>query len=267
MKPLPRFFPALLLALLLAPAEVPGRPDAELMAGLAVVTGRAGDVTLLRENGQRLRPSLHADYALTGATIRTGRDAHLFLALSNGMGIGVGARSKLVVETYRQKPFSEDRAGLTLEPSRSTLTLRLLEGRVAVASQKLSPLSQVRVRLPVGTARVHDTTGILEIDDTGTRVTAYSGTLTFLYDNADDREFLVNPQSIRITRQSAALGRVAEMASLDALSENAGLLARAARHSSKRVFFRAGIPPEPVFVVPPDYYAQPPARPYGFRTP
>ena len=262
-----RLLPALSLAALLAPIAAPAVPGEADMAGLAVVTGRAGDVTLSSPDTGDLRPELHGEYTLNATTVRTGPDAHLFLALSNGMGLGVGADTELTVEAFRQEPFPEERAGWELEPSRSVLTLRLREGRMAVASQKLSPLSKVRVRLPVGTARVHDTTGVLEIDDTGTHVTAYSGTLTFLYGDADDREFIAEPQSIRITRQSAALGRVAELTSLDALPEASALLARATRHSSRRVFFRSGRPPRPVLVVRPEYHASPPARPYVFRSP
>ena len=90
---------------------------------------------------------------LNESTIETGKNAHVFFALSNGMGIGIGQNSEVIFETYVQKPFPARKERLSYEPSVSILSVRLVSGTLAVASNKLSPLSQARVYLPTGELR------------------------------------------------------------------------------------------------------------------
>lgn len=240
---------------------------AEMTEGIAVATSIKGSIEITA-NAQSTQPKQHDTLSLNTTTVRTGKDAHIFFALSNGMGIGVGENSEVLFETFMQKPFTKDRERLSYEPSVSILSIRLIKGSLAVVSNKLSPLSQARVYLPSGELRIHSATCIVENNGMGDHITACKGNITYHYPDGKRREFIVEPQSIRISPQSAKLGQVTESTTLDSLPEAIDQFAKATQHASKRVHFRAGYnghPPRPVLITSPAYFDQPVDRPYEFN--
>ena len=242
--------------------------NAEDMAeGIAVATSVQGSIQIEDAESQSSQPKLHDTLNLNACTIETGKNAHLFLALSNGIGIGIGGNSAVRFETFSQKPFTEKREGLSYEPSVSILSIRLIDGTIAVVSNNLSPLSEARVFLPTGELQIHSATCIIQNNDMGAQITAYAGLLTYKYPDRQHRELIVEPQSIRISPQSAMLGEVTESMTLSSLPKAVEQFAQATQHASKRVFFKAGKnghPPRPVLIASPTYFDQPVIRPYEY---
>ncbi len=260
------------LCCLIAAGSFLGGPVAshaeEMPEGIAVATGIRGSIRIKSADGQSVSPKLHDTLILNASTIETGKNAHIFFALSNGMGIGIGQNTEVLIETFIQKPFTEKKERLSYEPSVSILSIRLVTGSMAIVSNKLSPLSQARVYLPTGELRIHSATCIVQNDDIGAHITACEGTLTYYYPDGESREFIVEPQSIRISPQSAKLGKVTESTTLTSLPEAIDQFAKATQHASKRVFFKAGYngsPPRPVLIASPAYFDQPVDRPYVFN--
>jgi hypothetical protein len=240
----------------------------EMIEGIAVATSVKGSVRINNANGQSAQPEQHDALILNGSAVTTGKNAHIFFALSNGMGVGIGQNSEVLFETYVQRPFTAKKETLSYEPSVSILSIRLVTGSLSIVSNKLSPLSQARVHMPTGELRIHSAICIVEYDDRGAHITACDGTLTYYYPDGEKREFIVEPQSIRISPQSALLGKVTESTTLTSLPEAIQQFATATQHASKRVFFQAshdGKQLRPVLVAPPAYFDQPVDRPYEFN--
>jgi hypothetical protein len=243
--------------------------NAEDMAeGIAVATSIKGSVQIEDAESHSTQPKLHDTLILNACTVETGKNAHIFLALSNGMGIGIGENSAVRFETFIQKPFTEKSERLSYEPSKSILSVRLINGDLAVVSNNLSPLSEARVFLPTGELQIHSATCIIQYNDMGAQITAYSGLLTYKYPDRKQRELIINPQSIRISPQSAMLGEVTESTTLSSLPQAIELFSQATQHASERVFFKAGKnghPPRPVLIASPGHLDQPVSRPYEFN--
>ena len=102
----------------------------------------------------------------------------------------------------------------------------------------------------------------------GAHITACEGTITYYYPDGERREFIVEPQSIRISPQSAKLGKVTESMTLTSLPENIDQFAKATQKASQRVLFKAGWngnPPRAVLLTAPAFFDQPVKRPYEFN--
>jgi hypothetical protein len=240
----------------------------EMIEGIAVVTSEQGAIQITDKDGRSSSPDLHEPLILNGSRIQTGKGAYLFLALSNGVSIGIGGSSEVAFEAYLQQPFTAKKESILHEPSVSELSIRITTGTLAIVSNQLSPVSQARIYLPTGEIRIHSATCVLQNNDLGTRITACDGTLTYYYPDKTKREFIVEPQSIRISEHSAGLGQTTESTMITSLPEDCRQLAAATQHASTRVFFKAsasGGPPQPVLIVSPDYFKQPSARPYEFN--
>lgn len=240
----------------------------EMVGGIAIATSTQGHIQIEDANGQSVRLRFHDTLELNASTIKTGKGAHAFFALSNGMGIGIEQNSEVVFETFTQKPFTREREQLSYEASVSILSIRLITGSLAVVSNKLSPLSQARIYLPSGELRIHSATCIVQHDQLGDHITACEGNITYYYPDGERREFIVEPQSIRISPQSAKLGKVTEKMTLSSLPDAIDRFAKATQHASKRAYFKAGHNghlPRPVLIAPPAYFDQPVDRPYEFN--
>lgn len=260
----------LLRSILAAAACLAWMPDTharEMLGGIAVATSERGNIRITDSGGNSTRLSLHETLQINGSTIKTEKGAHLFLALSNGTAIGVGENTEIIVELFEQRPYPPEKESLKHEPSVSELSIRLITGTIAVASKNLSPLSHLRILLSTGELRIHSTKCVVRDDELGVHLATYDANLTYYYPDADKREFLVELQSIRISKQSAALGRIAEITDMASLPAEWKTMAEATQHASERVFFKSGgsaAQPKPVLVVSPDYFKQAPARPYEF---
>jgi len=237
---------AIVLSAGLCPAQAQAMTD-----GIAVVTSEQGAIQITDENGHSFSPNLHQTLLLNGSRIQTGEGAHLFMALSNGVGVGIKGNSEVVFESYQQRPFSAKQQSIRHEPSKSELSLQITQGTIALAGNRLSPISEQR-------------------NDLETVVTACDKESTFTYysPNKTTREFFVGPERLRLNEANGQIVLKTESMTPATLPEECQQLAAATQQASQRVFFKATAPgetPQPVLIVSPDYFEQPAARPYQFN--
>lgn len=240
-----------------------------MIDGSAIVTSRSGSVSAQQADGQAVATDLHSVLRPAGVRWSTQDESRLFLALSNGVALGLDENTTLHCTQYGQRPYTADGLEEGREPSVSKSLLQLEAGRIAVASDQLSPLSELRIALPFGSVLLHRGTCLIEYDSTGIRLTAFEGNLTYSYPDSNAREYVPASRQVRISQQSAKLQRVAETTTAATLGPEAVLLCRAAQHSSQRVVFlpnrSSGEAPEAVLIAPPGYLEQAPLRPYTFK--
>ena len=101
----------------------------------------------------------------------------------------------------------------------------------------------------------------------GTHITACEGTITYYYPDGENREFIVKPQSIRISPQDAKLGKVSKVSTLNTLPKALERFAQATEHASQRVFFEASYDGKllsPTLITSPINFNQSTERPYVF---
>ena len=238
--------------------------------GSAFITSQIGTLNCKDYNGSKISIKQHDFIVIEGTEINTEKDSQLYLALTNGLAIGIGPQSKVHCNTYKQQPYKVERQGTKYEPSTSVLKVAIEFGTIALSCPHLSALSEMRLILPTGELRLHRGTCVIQCTPSTTNITAYDGMLTFYYPNGSEREFIAEPMSVRISPQSAKLGRIAEDETDEVLEDNLLKLAQATEYAKKRVIFKVSnvgdIPqiPQPTLVVPKSYYLQPSARPYEF---
>ncbi|MEN8663056.1 MAG: FecR domain-containing protein [Lentimonas sp.] len=235
--------------------------------GIAIVTSTQGAAQIIDPTEGTFRVALHEALSLSDQTIQTKQDGHLFLACSNGLGIGIDATTEVSFISYKQSPFSEERAKLDFEPSTSAIDIKLISGAINVSSEGISPRSQVRVNTPNGTVRIHSANCRIEQSDTGTTIITFGGNATFYYANGEHREFISKFNGIRINALSASLGEITEIIDMTQIDPTKQAFADATFHASNRVHFKATVgdaPATPILIMPSTYYEIPSARPYEY---
>jgi hypothetical protein len=256
-----------LTALLLCAAATLGAQT--MIDGSAIVTSRSGKVRATDANGKNISMPAHEIIQPEGLEIATKKNGQIFLVLSNGVAVALDGASSIKCLEYTQRPFTKKEQRPEFEPSVSKFQLQFDQGQIAIASNRLSPLSELRIQLPMGEIRLHKGTCLISYDATGLHITAFDGNLTYYYPDGNSREFVSAPKSIRISEQSIALQQIAEAATADSLEADATRLCQAAQHASKRVTFEPNDvtlqPPVPVLIVRPSYFQQPTTRPYQFK--
>lgn len=261
----------------------------KMIKGSAIITSRSGSAHAKNASGERVSTASHEILLPSGLTLSTTKDAYIFLTFSNGVALAMNEESVVQCTDYTQRPFDKEDQARDLEPSVSNLKLRMIEGQIAIASNQLSPLSELRIQLPKGELRLHKGCCLIRLSTTGLHITAYEGnliyyypnsqsrefvptskgSLTYYYPNNQSREFVSAPKGIRISEQSMERLQVAENTSLETLEAEQVHFCQAAQHASKRVTFQANesskLPPEPVLIARPEYFQQPEFRPYLFK--
>jgi hypothetical protein len=240
-----------------------------MIEGSAIVTSRSGSVSAIEASGEEVSIASREILHPVGLTLSTTEDARIFITFSNGIAVALNESSLVQCVDFTQRLFDKEDQALGLEPSVSNLKLRLIDGQIAVASNRLSPLSDLRVQLPKGELRLHKGTCLISLDSLGLHITAYDGNLTYYYPDSESREFVSAPKGIRISDQSSDRLQVAEAPIVESLEIEQVRFCQAAQHASKRVTFQANdstkLPPEPVLIVRPQYFQQPDLRPYQFE--
>ena len=235
----------------------------------AIITSRSGSAHAKDASGERVSTASHEILLPSGLTLSTAKDAYNFLTFSNGVALAMNEESVVQCTDYTQRPFDKEDQARDLEPSVSNLKLRMIEGQIAIASNQLSPLSELRIQLPKGELRLHKGCCLIRLNTTGLHITAYEGNLTYYYPNSQSREFVSAPKGIRISEQGMERSQVTENTSVESLKAEQALFCKAAQHASKRVTFQANestkLPPEPVLIARPEYFQQPEFRPYLFK--
>jgi hypothetical protein len=237
--------------------------------GLSIITSREGSPEFLDENGSKRSTALHAIQHVCNTRIRTAKNASLFIVLSNGAVLGIGAETELEVIKFVQVPIESGRESVASEPSLSMLELRLKQGKLAISAHKLSSLSQMTLQLPFGQIQLHSTQALISYESTGVQATVFAGSLTYNFPEGRGREFITAGEHIRISEQSAMLGRVAEfLTDATADSERNSLLIQAAENAGERVAFIADSDeptiPRPVLIAKPGKFGEPSPRPYRY---
>ncbi|TVP76788.1 MAG: hypothetical protein EA353_11575 [Puniceicoccaceae bacterium] len=251
-------------------ALAPGPLQAEVQIdGNAVMTSRSGPVDFRDAAGTER--SVQPRKAFLPAELEwiTPKGSQAFFTFSNGTALGIGDATRLRCLEYRQRPFPSEMEGFEYEPSTSVLTLELESGRIALAAPQLSAVSQLVVRVPHGTLRLHRGIAVIQYDEDGLHLRVIEGNLSYHYPDNQGREFVSGGQYIRISDQSARRQQVAERRSLEDLPSGIERLHLATQHARTRVLFKANAagtePPQAFMVVSSDYYQQASPRPYEFK--
>jgi hypothetical protein len=241
----------------------------KMIKGSAIITSRSGSAHAKDASGERVSTASHEILLPSGLTLSTTKDAYIFLTFSNGVALAMNEESVVQCTDYTQRPFDKEDQVRDLEPSVSNLKLRMIKGQIAIASNQLSPLSELRIQLPKGELRLHKGCCLIRLNTTGLHITAYEGNLIYYYPDSQSREFVSAPKGIRISEQSMERLQVAENTSVETLEVEQAHFCQAAQHASKRVTFQANestkLPPEPVLIARPEYFQQPEFRPYSFK--
>lgn len=239
--------------------------ESDLLIAPAIITSMSGRIEQTRSDGKSSLLQPHDIIFADNSSITTSEDGHGFIVFSNGISLGIDNLSTIEIERYRQLPFPSNKESLSFEPSVSELKIRLDKGSFALVSDHLSPLSKFIIELPIGELRVHSASAYINYDETGVRITAYSGSLTFYYPEERGREFIAVPTSMRVSNESVAIGRYAEKITIQEAPQSWSIFTSATENAGKRVFFRSGgrnATPVPVLIVSPGYFKQPESRPY-----
>ncbi|MEM1222423.1 MAG: hypothetical protein AAGH40_06630 [Verrucomicrobiota bacterium] len=239
--------------------------ESDMLIAPAIITSMSGTIEHLEPDGKTSLLKPHDIIFTDDSSLTTLEDSHGFLVFSNGISLGIDSLSTIEVERYKQLPFAKNKESQRFEPSVSELKIRLNKGSLALVSDHLSPLSKFIIELPIGELRVHSASAYINYDETGVRVTAYSGSLTFYYPGGKGREFIAVPTSMRVSKESVALGRYAEKITVEEAPEAWNIFTSATENAGKRVFYRSGgnkATPVPVLIIPHGYFEQPESRPY-----
>lgn len=240
-----------------------------MIDGSAIITSRSGSPMVTDSSDQQIAADIHDVFLPSGSKLTTEEDGQIFFTLSNGVALAMDEQTSVKFLEYTQRVFDQEDQSRGPEPSISKLDLEFSEGQFAIASNRLSPLSEVRIRLPKGEVRLHKGTCLIRLDSTGLHLTAFEGSLTFFYPDDNGREFIPAPERIRISEQSMERQQIAETFPLESLDAESKLLCQAAQHASQRVTFKPNAtsnrPPVPVLIVEPAYFQQTPLRPYQFK--
>ncbi len=241
----------------------------DLIPANGLLTSHKGKVTIQDNFKEKISVKPRESFLPSGSTWSTDPKANAFISLSNGVAIGIDASTRLSILEYSQRPFDAKKQGFEYEPSVSKLQLQFDSGKIAVASNRLSPLSNLRIELPIGSIRIHKGTCIVSHDDLGVHLWAVDGNLTYHYPDEDSREFITAGNYVRISEISAKRQQIAQQQDHLDFEPETQLLIDATKHSSRRVLYKANLgtdeAPKPVMVVRPDYFKQPRVRPYQFK--
>lgn len=241
----------------------------EMIPSNGLITSLKGSIIITDDSGKKLSFKSRESISPSGTSWSTSEKTKGFLSLSNGVAIGIDASTKISILDYQQKPYDDKKQGFEFEPSASILKLRFESGKIAIASNQLSPLSELRIHLPIGSLRIHKGTSVISYDNTGLHLLVVDGNLTYYYTDGKTREFVTQGNRVSISKVSVKRQQLAELQELARVDPHTLRLATATQYSSRRVLYKAnkatGHPPEPVMVVRPEYFEQPEMRPYQFK--
>lgn len=241
----------------------------ELIPGNGLLTSRKGSVTVMDTSQKKISVKPREAFLPSGSSWSTDKKASAYLSLSNGVAIGMDASTQLSIAEYLQRPFDAKKEGFEYEPSESKLHLQLDSGKITIASNRLSPLSELRLQLPIGSLRLQKGTCVVQHDELGLHLWAIDGNLTYHYPDNESREFVTAGVYIRISEISVKRQQLAERKDKAEIDPETLKLIKATNHSSRRVFYKAnettGEAPKAVIVVRPNYFEQPTIRPYQFK--
>lgn len=241
-------------------------PAESMISGSAIITSCSGELEVSNHDGKSVKSKLHTVLLPNGLNFRTGSKSRLFMTLSNGIALGLDSETYLQCEDYAQLPFNLEEQSRRLEASVSRLHLKYKKGLLAIASNYLSPLSEIKIILPDGELRLYKGSCLIKGDATELQITATEGTLTYYQAGNNNHEYITAPESLRILQ-----GKKKAIVNLpiNTLDPKLLSLSRATYNASRRVQFKpnkgSDLAPEPVLIVRPEYFEQPTVRPYKFR--
>lgn len=237
-----------------------------MISGSAIITSCNGEVKLSHHNGESVKSKLHAVLLPEGLNFRTGTKSRLFMTLSNGVALGLDSDTYLQCAEYTQLPFNLEEQSRRFEASVSRLHLKYKKGLLAIVGNYLSPLSEIKISLPDGELRLYKGSCLIEGNATELQITATEGTLIYYHAVNNNQEYITAPESLRILK---AKKKDIVNLPINILDTKLLSLSRATYNASRRVQFKpnkgSGLAPEPVLIVRPEYFEQPPVRPYKFR--
>ncbi len=135
--------------------------DAPMNVGQIKAALVIGDVNALNHDDQSVTPLHNDDLLSQGFTVKTGDDASIVLAFSNGATLRLGANTELSIDEFLQQPFPDDELALDKlerEPSVSSTKLKLARGELVGQVLPLHAGSKHTVETPAGAAGIRGTT-------------------------------------------------------------------------------------------------------------
>jgi hypothetical protein len=236
--------------------------------GLGFVTSASGKIEAFDQDGKKTKIKLHKTLNLDGLSLNTKNNGKVFLVLSNGVALALNENTQIIFKEFEQIPFPEGDNNFRHEPTISNLIIEVIDGTIGLTCDHLSPLSNLQVLMNSGHVRVHSTTSVISVNSLGMNISAFEGTLTFYYPDGKEREFIAQPETVRISDQSAARGIVTEGGTIEDKESEIKKLATDVKFARERVFFRAvkgSDVPEPIIIVPANYLETVPVRPFSFQ--
>ena len=135
--------------------------DAPMSVGQIKAALVIGEVDAVNHDDQSVTPLHNDDLLSQGFTVKTGEDASVVLAFSNGATVRLGANTELSIDEFLQQPFPDDELvleKLEKEPSVSSTKLKLTHGEIVGHVLALRNGSTHIVNTPVGAAGIRGTT-------------------------------------------------------------------------------------------------------------
>jgi hypothetical protein len=212
--------------------------SSHLKDGVTVIVDLAGKVEIIEKAGAKPTPAEKGAKVPVGATLLTGADSRVDLALSNGALFQIREHSRFTIGEFEQeayeyvftngaairprelKEFGADEAILQTmdaseeawnklgsEPTTSKGKFRLSEGSMIGQSKKLKPGSLMEIETPIGTAGIRGTVWMLSVRPVeGTGGTTYRGQL----DVAEGRVDFGNQDGTRTVQVQAGYSTIVQ---------------------------------------------------------
>lgn len=179
--------------------------------------------------GDRLLPE--------GLVFLTGADSSAFFSFSSGVAIGLSSETELRHVRLKQRPFEPSREGFGFEPSVSHLAMNLMKGQIALAAPHLSPVSELIINLPVGTARLQRGVVLIRQTPSTLLIEVREGTLIYSQPFTDRREFLSAGTRLHLSTEEVSQKPVILQERFDLAGSGPGGFEAATRHARTRVLF------------------------------
>lgn len=243
--------------------------SSEFNKGIGFISSKLGKVVITDSAGQTIHPELHQSFEPDACTLSTDTESSIFIALSNGIAIGLGPSSKVTINRFEQVPFSAERESRKFEPSRSRLKITLIQGTLSCDYEHLSALSEATILSEAGKLHLHKGQFTFAIKEDSFHAVAFLGNATFYYPTTSVREFLATNQVLTVPFGSSEQGDAQFTETTESIAESWKRQALATQNARKRIYFQAAAENDTIatgnIIVSPQFYKQTPARPYSFQ--
>ena len=153
--------------------------------GALIILSAQGSYEILDSKGKILSKNLSPGSVLRdGLTVVTGETGQISLLFSNGFISTIQSKSKLEISSFKQEPFKANdklMKDVIIEPSNSSIDLKLEFGNLTFKTKKLNPASSFGVKTKAGVAGIRGTEfQIAQSPDGACKVDVASSAVSFV---------------------------------------------------------------------------------------